>query len=829
VKGSGNPLALHATTRFQIMFKNNIPRQRNARLVSGRPTRSRREPAAKRATGRSLHEFQPLLPGEAHLLQACQQGRIAKLGDQVPETPSDALTVRATFLRFLLLGGDEKAPVHERGTQLQGAVIDGPLDLGGCLIPHNVLLHRCQFTHFFVAQDSQVQGSVTLEGSHLLGGINADRIQCEGGLFLRNGFKATGEVRLLGAQIGGNLDCNGGQFEVEEGNALSADRAVVKGDVFLCDGFKATGVVRLLGAQIGGSLNCNGGQFEIKEGNALSADGLVVNGDVFLNKGFKATGVVRLLGAQIGGDLTCNGGQFEVKEGDALSADRSVVKGYVFLCDGFKATGVVRLLGAQIGGSLNCNGGQFEVKEGNALSADGLVVKGDIVLNGGFKATGVVRLLGAQIGGSLNCSDGQFEVKEGNALSADRSVVNGSVFLNGGFKATGVVRLLGAQIGGTLNCSSGQFEVKEGNALSADGSVVKGNVFLNGGFKATGVVRLLGAQIGGNLECTGGHFEVKKGHALNLEKAVIKGAWLFRKQPHPLCVNASHMQLDVLVDEIDSWDSGSVLDGLRYSALGGSAPTAAKTRREWLNKQPLDHLGIPTQANAFRPQPWRQLQRVLRDMGHAEDARQIGMAYEEQLRKADLIGRTAPETSKPMAAIKRFISRVTHTLFGWLSGYGYRPMRLVYRMFVVWLICGIGYWCLALPPHNAIGPSDPLIYQNKQYADCVLGSPQATSAAASCTPHAGNWYLCAPLPAEYSTLSPFAYSLDILLPFVDLGQEKAWGPLVPTPKELVWEEVMAFSAGHAVRWLVWFETMFGWVGGLLLVGIVSGFSRRSEE
>ena len=705
---------------------------------------------------------------------------MAELGDQVPETPSDALTVRAAFLRFLLLGGDEQAPVHERGTQLRGAVIDGPLDLSGCLIPHNILLHRCQFTHHFSAQDAQVQGLVTLDGSHMLGGIDADRIQCEGGLYLREGFKATGEVRLLGAQIDGNLDCNGGQFEVKKGNALSADGSVVKGDVFLNEGFKATGEVRLMGAQIGGSLNCSGGQFEVKEGEALSADGSVVKGNVYLNESFKATGEVRLMGAQIGGSLNCRGGQFEVKKGNALSVDRSVVSGTVFLNTGFKATGVVRLMGAQIGGSLYCRGGQFEVKEGNALSAD-------------------------------------------------RSVVSGTVFLNGGFKATGVVRLLGAQIGGSLNCSSGQFEVKEGNALTVDSSVVNGTVFLNGGFKATGVVRLLGAQIGGNLDCSGGQFEVSEGYALNLEKAVIKGAWFFRELQHPLCVNAGHIQLDVLVDEIGSWGAGSVLDGLRYNALGGSAQTAATTRLEWLNKQPLDHLGIPTQANAFRPQPWRQLQRVLRDMGHAEDARQIGMAYEEQLRKADLIGRTAPETSKPMAAIKRFISRVTHTLFGWLSGYGYRPMRLVYRMFVVWLICGIGYWCLALPPHNAIGPSDPLVYQNKQYADCVPGSPQAASAAASGTPHAGNWYLCASLPAEYSTLSPFVYSLDILLPFVDLGQEKAWGPLIPTPKKSVWEEVMAFSAGHVVRWLVWFETMFGWVGGLLLVGIVSGFSRRSEE
>jgi sRNA-binding regulator protein Hfq len=538
------------------MFTNNIPRQHKARLLSGGTIRSRREPAAKKAAGRSLHEFQPLLPGETHLLQACQQGRMAKLGDQVPDTPGDERKVRAPFLRFLLLGGDEQAPVHERGTQLQGAVIDGTLDLGGCLIPHNIHLHHCLFTHLFVAQDARVQGLVTLEGSHLLGGINAERIQCDGGLYLRNGFKATGVVRLLGAQIGGDLACSGGQFEVNGGNALSADGSVVKGTVFLCEGFKATGVVRLLSTEIGGNLQCNGGQFEVNGGDALSADGSVIKGTVFLCEGFKATGVVRLLGTQIGSDLACSGGQFEVKEGDALSADGSVIKGSVFLCDGFKAIGKVGLPSAQIGGNLDCRDGQFEVKEGNAL---------------------------------------------------------------------------------------------------------------------------------------------------NLQKTVVGGAWLFRTLKSPLRVNASHMQLDVLVDEIRFWGAGSVLNGLRYNALGGDAPIQAKDRLAWLNKQSPEHLGTSAQPNTFRPQPWRQLQRVLRDMGHAEDARQIGMAFEQQLRKADLIGSSTPETWKLVAFTKRITLRATHGLFGGLSGYGYRPVRLVVWMAAVWLICGIGYWCLALPPHKSVG------------------------------------------------------------------------------------------------------------------------------
>ena len=117
-------------------------------------------------------------------------------------------------------------------------------------------------------------------------------------MFLDNGFTATGTVRLLGADISGQLNCNGGTFDNADGNALAADRATIKGSVFLNDGFTATGEVRLLGADISGQLNCNGGTFDNADADALSADGATIKGDVFLNDGFTATGTVRLLGAR---------------------------------------------------------------------------------------------------------------------------------------------------------------------------------------------------------------------------------------------------------------------------------------------------------------------------------------------------------------------------------------------------------------------------------------------------------------------------------------------------------------------------------------------------
>jgi len=574
--------------------------------------------------GRTLEEFKPLGPGEQQLLDACRKGEVAKLGEVTPEAVSDALRVRAAFLRFLLLGGDGDAPVHERGVQLWGAFVVGLLDLTGCRIRANVDLKRCRFDRQIAAMDAHLDGLLALQGSHLAEGLSADRLRCSAGVLLREGFKATGEVRLGGAQIGDDLDCEGGQFEVNEGNALFAAGADVKG----------------------------------------------------------------------------------------------------------------------------------------------------------------------------------------------------GVFLSGAFKATGRVSLLDAHIGGSLGCVAGHFEVKEGDALAADRIDVKGSVFLGGGFKATGRVRLLGAKIGGNLECTRGQFEAPTGSALSLDRAIVQGAWHLYELPQPLRVDASHADVAVLIDDLSAWAPGSVLDGFRYTTLGGRASTTGTDRLKWLGKQPGEQLGNGYSGIDFRPQPWRQLQRVLRDMGHTEDAKQVGIAFEDHLRAIGRLGQSPPGTPAPLAALKRVVAKAGHFTFGLLAGYGYRPIRLLGWMAGVWFVCGAMYWWLALPPRSAMAPSDPLVFQNPAYRECLPDKD----------PKPGNWYLCDALRGEYATFSPLAFSLDVMLPVVDLGQEKSWGTFVPTPREKPLEELFGhFHWGHVARLLIWFEILFGWLSSLLLVAIVSGFSRRNDE
>lgn len=554
----------------------------------GRPTERPKRPA-KLPRGRWLGDFEPLSEAERSLVANCARGEPTVLGKERPEEATEDNRIRAELIRFLALGGDEWHPVHESGVNLMHAWIEGELRLEACKVDFPLTLIRCQFTDDIILWDAHLD-QLNLGGCRIRE-LRADRLRVEGGIFLRNGFQADGEVRLSGATIGGSLTCSGGSFQNPEGFALCADGFKSRGSIFLQSGFHASGEVRLIGAKIGGSLSCSGGRFENSAGSAISADGLEANASIFLNENFHAVGEVRLLGAQIKGNLNCGGGRFENPGGDALSMDGFIAKGGVHFSQNFHAIGEVRLIGATIGGNLACSGGRFENSEGAALSADRLDAKGSIFFDAGFHASGAVRLVGASIGGNIGCSEGRFENPEGDALIADRCNVRGSVFLNTGFEASGTVRLLGARIGGDVNCQDGSLNNPEGMAFGGDRAIVTGAVFFRS------------ANISGR-------------------------------------ISLASCQVGTLIDDKECWPDGSlILDGFQYSQIG-SGPTDARHRIAWLKKQAPQFL-----SDEFCPQPWEQIIKVLREMGHNWDANQIAIEKQRALYEAGKIGNRVPRES----------------------------------------------------------------------------------------------------------------------------------------------------------------------------------------
>ena len=251
-----------------------------------------------------------------------------------------------------------------------------------------------------------------------------------GDVFL-DGVSAKGTVDLFGAKIGGQFSCAGGKFvdSGPTGCALVANEITTGGDVRLVRGFSANGEVQLLGANIGGNLDCGGGKFVSPDSSkcALNADRITTGGDAVLGGGFSAEGEVRLLGANIGRALFCVGGKFCNPSGNAIAADGITAKGGVYLSDGFSAEGAVRLLGANIGANFSCENGRFANSdpEGCALFADRIATEGSVLLTGHFSSG--VRLPSAKIGGDLDCAGGWLSSPAGMALSAQNAKVVGGL------------------------------------------------------------------------------------------------------------------------------------------------------------------------------------------------------------------------------------------------------------------------------------------------------------------------------------------------------------------------------------------------------------------
>ncbi|MFQ5508535.1 MAG: hypothetical protein ACE5FN_04265 [Leptospirillia bacterium] len=482
-------------------------------------------------------------------------------------------------------------------------------------------------------------------------------------------------------------------------------------------------------------------------------------------------------------DATLPGLYLDGSHTGPINADRMRVVGGVHLRNGFSAHGAVRLPGASIGGNLDCSGGVFNNKKGDALSADGLKVNGDMSLDDGFSAHGAVRLLGASIGGDLACRGGTFNNGEGDALSADRLKVNGDIFLNNGFSAHGAVRLLGASIGGNLACRGGTFNNKKGDALSADGLKVNRDMFLDDGFSAHGAVRLPGASIGGNLECSSGTFNNKEGDALNAERLNIKGGlFIGHKVSISGTVNLAHATAGVLVDAPKCWPKqGSlVLDGFTYGAIAGNAPTDAKRRLDWLRCQP---------AGKFLPQPYVQLAKVLKQMGHDDEARKVLIAKEDaRLSQGDL-KLPAPFFSR------KWWQRLWHMTKGKTIAYGHQPFRALGLALLV-ILLGQSVFMDGDKNDRFVPASPPVLLKNG-------GIP----------------------PAGYPAFQSLVYSVDTFFPIVDLHQEKYW---LPEKAHGCFVDQGGTPCSWFYRGYLWFHIAAGWVLTTLFVAGLSGLVRKEE-
>lgn len=178
-----------------------------------------------RAYGRSLTNFEPLTLAEedlrAHARQGCNWNPSRETVDGLRESKGNvAAIVRPAFLRFLVLGGDARAPVHDRGIEIEAAYIGDvtrpldqqDLDFRGCSDMRILRLKNC-YLQGKLNLDFASAKSIYLDGCsvEMIKGIRA---QIDGSLYLRFGFEARDGLDLSGSYVTGSISCRGGRFRL---------------------------------------------------------------------------------------------------------------------------------------------------------------------------------------------------------------------------------------------------------------------------------------------------------------------------------------------------------------------------------------------------------------------------------------------------------------------------------------------------------------------------------------------------------------------------------------------------------------------------------------
>jgi hypothetical protein len=455
------------------------------------------------------------------------------------------------------------------------------------------------------------------------------------------------------------------------------------------------------------------------------------------------------------------------------------------------------------------------------LMAEDAEVKGNLLLQHGFAADGEVRLIAAQIG-TLNCEGSSFSNSSGcsdpsedkhirEAIRADRMRVGGGVFFNRGFKAEGEVKLSGAFVGGDLSCRGGTFRNLSGYALSAENITVGGSVLLFDGFSAYGKTELFGAKIGEILNCYGGVFDF-----VILNEATIKGMFVWSRIQNPNVVELDLRNASVgsVADDEGSWpQKGHLrLDGFEYERISDSpleedfleaseespgkkyeinTPTDAPTRLKWLDREPQ-----------FKPQPYRQLAKVLREMGNDDGAKEVLLEMESRAREE----RRKRLKHSPLALVFQSGEDV---IYDATVGYGVYPGR------ALWCLCALT--ALGWIVHRRAQRVGAMAPTEKDACEIfrTKGAP----------------------PSCYTPFNPFIYSLENSLPVIKLGQDERWQP-DPHPEARVPPASIGrfgrtvdrlsdlvpsyFVTPKCLRFLRWGMIIVGWVLAIYFVAGLTG-------
>lgn len=167
-----------------------------------------------------------LSPAEQKLIKMTESGEEANYIDSNQVNKQ----IRADRIVWLCTDPHALEVITYRGIQIKKACIDGTLDLRYAKIPFPLSFIDCNFPMEINLEYANVP-ALYLSGSST-NKINAKGLKVDNSLFLNKGFTSKGTVRLDGAKIGGDLDCESAKFN-DPNVAFIADGLKVDNSIFL--------------------------------------------------------------------------------------------------------------------------------------------------------------------------------------------------------------------------------------------------------------------------------------------------------------------------------------------------------------------------------------------------------------------------------------------------------------------------------------------------------------------------------------------------------------------------------------------------------------------
>jgi cytoskeletal protein CcmA (bactofilin family) len=705
--------------------------------------------------------------------------------------------------------------------RLRGAHISGVLDLGcgtvapfvfdSCYFESQPILNdaKCEFIGFvdcympgLSAERVRCSGAVWLNGSQFIEivdftdsevydlyapgarfqqGIHACGSQIEKDLVLDRS-ETTGTVAVDRATVGGQISLRAAKLSCPGGMAFTGYLLSAGGTVYLNDQLVAEGSVNLEGAKIDGQLQLTNCRIEqVGRIAALSLDHSVIRLGILAMK-LHVVGLFRSHHAQIGCQFTLRSAKLENPEDTALQADHLTVEGALMLDGGFTSDGSIDLHGSHFECSMIMTGATISKGKAadSALSANNVTVKGNVDIRK-TQIVGQCRFTGLQITGDFVASDSKISSDEDFPITLREAQISGGVFLNHDAHVKGGISLRNATVGTQVNLHGATIENPNGSSVNAIGLRLGGE-FVAMAAKFDGLVDLAFARIDGSVRMSDAKLlgipsntstygspndlnvgERKRGvslratgcavaseidlrgaeirHALQINKAQIGRSILLKDSvlgSSELALDVRGTNADALVLKLSTRPRGefdlrdSTFDSLEFTEL--SWPTASNVHLDDLEYNSIhsdqtvrDSLILFKKLiPQYSPQPYEQLASSYSRAGDDSSARAV---KHEALRR---------QHSRGPAAV-----RLWGQLQDLIIGYGYRPLRALTILAGVWLASSL--WFSIWPP------------------TCSRYGPASTG-------------ICPVKSDEHPTWDPWLYSLDQLIPVVNLGHDTAWDP-----------------------------------------------------